>query len=215
MAGSVALRRKRAEIDRDKNVIARLYLRGVPVYQMPEMLQDITKAQYRLNVTHVVQHITAIRNAWRHEMVLDFNEARQRELAKIDELERTYYEAWEASKTAVEVRTVKKMVPGTDDQRIEVDEHGDLIAQPEQYREVEMTEMTRGEPVGDIRFLEGVRWCIERRIKLLGLNAPIKVAPTDPTGQKEYGEDREQLNEKKAQILIGILEAHAKPKSSD
>ena len=44
----------------------------------------------------------------------------------------------------------------------------------------------KAEQTGDPRYLAGVQWCVEQRCKILGLNAPQKVAPTDPTGTREY-----------------------------
>jgi hypothetical protein len=57
------------------------------------------------------------------------------------------------------------------------------------------------------RYLEGIMSCIERRCKLLGLDAPNKVAPTDPTGTEEYdgiGSFKEQLIER----LNRLADAH-------
>lgn len=42
---------------------------------------------------------------------------------------------------------------------------------------------------------------MDRRARLLGLDQPVKIAPTDPTGQKEFGSDpRDRL----AQLLAAI-----------
>lgn len=44
---------------------------------------------------------------------------------------------------------------------------------------------------------------MDRRAKYLGLDKPVKVAPTDPTGEKEFATDaRDRL----AQLLSGIAE---------
>lgn len=43
-------------------------------------------------------------------------------------------------------------------------------------------------------YLAGVMSCIERRCKLFGLDAPTKIAPTDPSGENPYaGMSDEQL----------------------
>ena len=44
----------------------------------------------------------------------------------------------------------------------------------------------------------------ERRAKLLGLDAPAKLAPTDPTGEKEYGELTDAELEARIFALLGI-----------
>ena len=46
----------------------------------------------------------------------------------------------------------------------------------------DMTENQSGNP----RYLDIVLNCIEKRCKLLGLDAPTKIAPTDPTGKQAY-----------------------------
>ena len=42
------------------------------------------------------------------------------------------------------------------------------------------------EHCGDPRYLQGVQWCIHKRCEILGLNAPTRIAPTDPSGTKPY-----------------------------
>jgi hypothetical protein len=73
------------------------------------------------------------------------------ELAKIDHLEETYWDAWEKSKAS----RVK----------VAIKQQGDPMVVVEKTR-------SREKSVGQTQFLEGVRWCIERRSKLLGLDAP-------------------------------------------
>ena len=41
---------------------------------------------------------------------------------------------------------------------------------------------------GDLAAVDRLCRLSERRSKLLGLDLPVKVAPTDPTGTREYGE---------------------------
>jgi len=31
-----------------------------------------------------------------------------------------------------------------------------------------------------------VQWCVNKRCEILGLNAPTRIAPTDPSGTKPY-----------------------------
>ena len=55
---------------------------------------------------------------------------------------------------------------------------------------------------GDVLAIDRALKLAERRAKLLGLDAPVKVAPTDPSGEKEYaGLTDEQRAERIAQLL--------------
>jgi hypothetical protein len=74
------------------------------------------------------------------------------ELARLDRLECTYWDAWERSKRDAEVRTAK------------------TVKTAKGARE-EASQREEGQ-CGDPRFLEGVFRCINRRIQLLGLDAP-------------------------------------------
>jgi transcriptional regulator with XRE-family HTH domain len=119
----------------------------------------------RLRMTQqmVSYDLCALQREWLKAGLMDLTEAKARELAKIDGLELEYWTAWEKSKEVKEIDTSGKMYGG------------DVRAQ--------VRKETRD---GNPAFLTGVQWCIDRRAKLLGLDAPTKIAPTDPTGEKPY-----------------------------
>lgn len=73
-------------------------------------------------------------------------------------------DAWERSKLNREIQSVKKT---TGDQ-------GDKTE----------TAMRKEEQTGNPEYLRVVEWCIDRRCKLLGLDAPLKVASTTPDGKQ-------------------------------
>jgi hypothetical protein len=93
-----------------------------------------------------------LQERWVKSGAANMDEAKSRELAKIDNLERTYWASWE---------TTQKLIVLPDKTSIEA----------------------KNVP-GDPRYLTGVQWCIERRAKLLGLDAPArtegKLEVTDP-----------------------------------
>ena len=93
----------------------------------------------------------AVRAMWRESLIRNFDDARAQELAKIDRVELEYWEAWERSQHPAET---------TDTER---DSAGKSKAS-----------VRRVGQSGNPRFLEGVERCIEKRCKLLGLNAPEK-----------------------------------------
>ena len=122
-----------------------------------EIAETINKSQ-----SLVCIELKEIQKAWESRYTESYHAKKMEELAKIDTLERTYLEQFELSK---QNRVVKEQKTGS-----------------ESYSKTR-TELNE---LGDPRYLRGVEWCIERRCKLLGLDSPIKVAQTDPTGEHEY-----------------------------
>lgn len=141
-----ATQRSQAQIDHDRAEIARRYLRG-------EIQSAIGQA---LGMTQqmVSYDLKAIEREWQAAAVHDLSEAKARELAKIDHLEVTYWEAWESSREDKEIATQKQTGSGDAAKR-------------------DVTLRKEGQ-AGSPAFLTGVQWCIERRCKLLGLDAPVK-----------------------------------------
>lgn len=67
----------------------------------------------------------------------------------------------------------------------------------------------------DPRFMQGVLACLDKQAKLMGLDAPIKIAPTTPDGTAEYGITNEQERRAWASsILERLVNAHT-PSSND
>ena len=89
---------------------------------------------------------------------MDFNEAKAQELAKIDEVERQAWVAWERSQEDAEST---KVVETASDKRYEA--------------------QTKGQ-AGDPRFLDIVMKCVDRRCKILGVDAPVKQQVTGADG---------------------------------
>jgi len=124
-------------------VIRGMYLTGKPV-------SDIC-AKVGLTTLTVNRHLAKLRQQWLADSQEEHAIRVSMELAKIDHLEETYWDAWEKSKAS----RVK----------VAIKQQGDPMVVVEKTR-------SREKSVGQTQFLEGVRWCIERRSKLLGLDAP-------------------------------------------
>ena len=145
--------RNPAQRERDRAYLAERYLRGVTQAEIAVHL-----GLSRQQITYDVKLLQA---RWRQSSLHDFDAARGQELAKIDELERTYWVAWEHSLQERQTTTTKRVdvgVPG---------EQGGSARAEAQLRK----EQRDGNPA----YLEGVRWCIERRCRLLGLDAPEQI----------------------------------------
>jgi len=168
--------RNRAEVARDRRRIADLYLRG--------RLQAEIADELKIDQSTVSRDLKALYEEWRQSALIDFNEAKARELAKIDHLERTYYEAWERSREDAEVEATKV-----------VDINGGKRYEAQTQR--------KGQ-AGDPRFLQGVQWCIERRCRILGVDAPEKHEHSGPHGKPiEYRNVTELSDDELAAIAAG------------
>lgn len=82
--------RSKSEEEADRRNIAALYLRG-------DTQMEIA-AKLRVSQATVSRDLVVIQEQWKIERVQDINEAKQRELSRVDNLEREYWQAWEASK---------------------------------------------------------------------------------------------------------------------
>ena len=156
----MAANRAPADRDADRAAIAEAYLRGVPQYQIA--------LDRGLTETTVSRDLAWLHAQWaaRYADALDAHKAA--ELAKIDALERTYWQEWEASRTEHK-RTTQHAEAGTQ-------------GQPTPKRATVTTERRDGNPA----YLAGVQWCIERRCKLLGLDAPARAEVTGKDGAPLY-----------------------------
>lgn len=132
--------------------IAEMYLKG--------RYQSEIAAELGVSQSAISKNLKAVREEWLKSALVNFNEAISKELAKVDNLERVYWESWERSLTPFKSKTVKaKGNPRTEEE---------LKASAEQTLKTE-------DRNGDPRYLQGVQWCIEKRCKLLGLDAPDRV----------------------------------------
>lgn len=142
-------RRGTTEIIRDRRRIADLYLQG---WTQADIAEDVGRGIGTVN-----RDLKAIQAQWIDSALIDFDEAKAKELAKVDRLEREYWDAWERSKENKEV-TTKEQTKGAG-----VVGDGKIKAQ----------KRSEGQ-VGHAAFLTGVQWCIERRCKIIGIDAAIK-----------------------------------------
>ena len=145
-----------AQKDADRQMVARLSLEGLSTHKIAE----------KMNVSQrtVCRDLDVIRREWRERSVEMLDEVKARELAKLDRIEAEAWEAYWRTTTNKEKRVVERR-PGP--------KGGD-------YTKIE----TEGQ-AGDPRFLKIILDCQERRAKILGTDAPTKVAATSPDGAEE------------------------------
>ncbi len=137
----MAINRTKTEREEGLAKLSRLYLTGRTQTEIGKQL-GISQGQ-------VSKDLRTLQKRWQVASVAAIDEAKARELAKIDELERTYWRAWRRSCQDEEVRVAEKQT-GADGEKGKT------------------RKTTRGQ-AGSAAFLSGVQWCIEQRCKILGI----------------------------------------------
>lgn len=174
---------KRTEFQKvsDRRVIAERYLRGD---RQSDIARDLNLSQQQVSYD-----IRLIHDAWLRDTISNFNILKARELAKVDHLECEAWRAWEcelpeSNKTETRKRNVK--------------------TKRESKESAEARKLIIKLKARDPRYLQIVGDCIDRRRKILGIDAPTKIAPTNPAGDKEY----EGLTaDERMRRLVAILDA--------
>jgi predicted DNA-binding protein YlxM (UPF0122 family) len=140
---------KKHQIADRRRKVSDFYLKGYSQYAIAD----------KLGVTRqLIGHdIKTLHKEWSAQNLDDVGKARQRELLKLDNLEQTYWDAWFKSIEDYKQKTVKASGSGK-------------AKKPEKIERTEKDMIAYGNP----SFLAGVDRCIERRCKILGIDAPIK-----------------------------------------
>ena len=149
----------RSDIQREQHYLQEIEmsLRGKYQHEIAAVLE--------LSQGMVCNDMKKIKARWQKETNLAIDEAKAKELVKLDFLEREYWldwerylAAWDASKTERTRKRQRKGATGAIDASIE-------------------TEKRDGNPAfldGMLRCKEGILRCHERRCKMLGLEAPVR-----------------------------------------
>ena len=145
-----APKRTSSQITDNRRVITTLYLQGITQVEIGKRLG--------MSQPMVSYDLAAIQRVWAQHTAFDLDAAKRKELARIDVLERTYWEAWEDSKGQHEVTTTQ-----IDEWEVPAKGHKTASIRRELLN-------------GNAAYLAGVMACIEKRCKLLGLDAPVKQA---------------------------------------
>jgi hypothetical protein len=129
--------------------VAAAYLRG-------EYQSDIA-VRFGISQQQISLDLKAIRAAWLQSAIRDFDAARAEELAKIDAVESEYWQAWERSKK---------------DKEIAVQETDGVLDEKTKRPRIKKGMLRKEGQSGNPAYLAGILSCIERRCKILGLDAP-------------------------------------------
>lgn len=167
----MARRRSPSELDRDRRRVAELYLQGQTQHEIAAVLNVAQST--------ISNELKAIRKLWRKSALVDFNEKIDRELAKIDLVEQTFWQAWLASCEDVEQTTMSGGADG-----------------PAQV----VRKTVKGK--GNTACLTGILSCVDRRCKLLGLDAPKLMAVVDEDFDREAWEAGRAARQASAMAIL-------------
>jgi hypothetical protein len=115
-----------------------------------------------LNQSQISRELSKVKARWQAESIQNYDLHVVEQLRRLAMLEAEFWAAWEQSRLPKESTSSQK--------------RGSKIAVAKR------TESRAGNP----QFLQGVQWCIDRRCKLLGLDAPTKNEHTGAHGDRMY-----------------------------
>lgn len=136
--------RNQVEIASRRQRVAEMYLRGAYQNEIAETLG--------VGQATISRDLAELRKEWLDRSINHIQQKKAIELAKLDQLELTYWAAWEHSKAALRICTVE--TGGKYGRKVD--------------RKVEQR-------VGNPAFLEGVLKCIQKRCEIIGIDAPRKM----------------------------------------
>jgi len=148
--------RTKIERERDRREVIDYYLEGKDYREIARIVSD--KRKYNISHQTVGVDIKLILNQWKSQREDKIELYITIELAKIDKLECTYWEAWDKSKQDHQQKAAKIV------KRASKSEIGGILSHEE-------TSVKHQTEFGDPRFLQGIERCIQKRIDLLGLEA--------------------------------------------
>lgn len=129
--------------------VARMYLQGKSIHEIGK-IEGVSAAT-------INRDLSIIKMAWMASALLDLDARKAQELARLDELEATSWDAWQRSKA--DKRSISRKTSNT------VGDEGEALKDEERR-------YSREQRTGNVLYLEMVMKCIERRCKILGLDAP-------------------------------------------
>lgn len=157
--------RSKSQARRDRRIISELYLKGLRQIDIVE--------EVGVSVATVSRDLKLLTRYWQVTSRANIDKAKAIELAKINELERTYWQAWKDSTGDKEIQTIENPALSIDGESV--------VSKGKET-------LRRWVEVGDPRFLQGVQACIDKRCKIRGVDAPqavdIKASVTTENSDK-------------------------------
>ena len=183
------------ELERDRVIIARMYVRGKSQHEMLLTINSLYPDRPISSKT-INHELQVIRSSWLQSTLVDFNTAKAKELARLDEMESEAWSAWERSKE----KHIRIEYDVADDQ---VPFSVDKIANVTRKRKHKIIEAT----VGDIRYLDMIERAIKMRCDIFGLFEAKKLQVDWRVEAIQSGMDEDTIEAVKEKTVQTLLEA--------
>ena len=163
-------------------------LRRVSDLYLARQYQSVIGERLGISQQQVSYDLRVLRDRWRVDASRQVNERKQEELARIDRLEMEAWNEWERSQSSSNSETRTEQSGG----------HG---------RELQKSTQRIQDRLGDPRYLIAIQWCIQKRVDILGIDAPAEVR--DVTEPERIIERTEGLDKLRTSVLKlrGIAES--------
>lgn len=186
---NVMAKRTKGERETDLIEIAELYLKGETMQSIATQIS--AQRHYSIGRSTIYNDLQVLHARWKESQLVDFDAAKAKELTRIDKLESEYWFAWSRSlRQSEEILT----------ERIQDNLQNQGNAGVGHVREkVKKREITT---YGDPRYLQGVQWCIDKRCKIFGLDAPKQVEINWRDEARLAGYDPDQLEDGLVQEFV-------------
>ena len=156
-------KRNHTQLVIDMSIIEEMHLKGKPSHEIASYLSN--NRPYTITRQQIDYDLKKIEQRWSQSNLDKITKYKDTEIAKINLLCRTYWDAWERS---------------CSDKQITNSEQSDGDAGTKR-RAALKKENRDGNPA----FLSGVQWCIEEICKIKGLHAPIKIKDVTELSDEE------------------------------
>lgn len=189
-------------------IVAQEYLNGTPKVLLAERMG--------ITVRQVNYYLGVLTRRWRAKSLQDITEAKAQELARLLDVERQAFIAYKASKreqikyiTAVRevvpspprAQPVKEPSPPPHSRKRQ--RSAPEQPEPDKPQFIHETREERITGVGDPRYLKVMLECIDRRCRLLGLDAPIRISWEEMA--KRDGYDPEAIADNLEQMIFNAM----------
>jgi hypothetical protein len=166
-------KRTKGQRELDLIEIAELYCQGIPQQKIATTLSSTR--DYTLSQPQIAYDIETLLERWKQQSNKPIDEHIAEELARVNNLERTYWNAWKKSCNSKQ-STIKESINSGKASKIKAS--------------AKVEEM-----MGNPSFLTGVQWCINKRCELLGLDAQNKSDGSNNTQIIITGTRRDEVPE--------------------
>lgn len=157
--------------DKRRESVANMYLQGKSQRVIADVL-DVSLGTINGDLKY-------LRQLWQQNASTNIDEIISRELAKLDNLEAQAWDSYQKSLVTIEKAQGRRKSPPT--------------KKDQPPRESESSFVKQFENAGDPRFLSIVENCIDRRCRILGIDAPGKVELTGKNGGPVEYQDKSNM----------------------